>query len=1315
MKRAWQISAGIVLAAILAVGGLVLYAFQHGHLDNWARNLIVSRIEQATGAKVQLGGFYLRVWGLRVELRDFTLHGSEAPGRPPLFHADSVQVGARLVSLFSRKIVLTDVLLEHPQISVNINRFGKSNVPTPAVRNAQNPPLQQLFNLQIGRLALQHGNIEFNNEKAPLAADVRDFHFAMYYIPLQSAAPAYAGDVAWKGMELTTPHYMPFHSDVSARFRLTEQAFSLDDLDWKLPNSDLEVRADLPSFARPLWNVHFRGSLSFEDLRTLLRKPSVPSGLVDFTGAGQYEDGKWSAKGHYRASQIAMRYQWFHAGGIETWGDFEAQPSRIVVPQFDSRALGGSLSGRLEMDLSTLAFRVQSRMQGASLDAALNAVNNPHLPVSTFHWNGLLNVDSVTTWIADFKHFRTIGTSQWSPPPHLLPRQIPASAKIGFDYEMDREHVSLSNSTISTPTTQIGFKGIIGAADTALDLQFNTKDLTPWDEFINTLRGPDATPETISGQAMWNGRLLGAIVSPIFSGQAHVLDGHYGRLSWDEVEGDMEYSADDLKLMHMKARHGRSAIATLDLTLQFDGEWGFLPTSPWSLDAVTYRASISELQDFFALNYPLKGILSGDIRASGTRAATVYQANFTIDDGEAHGFPFDRMSGQFGMQDDEIRISHAELRKGTGRMTGDVLYHPNEKDTVFHIAAADIPLENIQRLQTPALPIAGRLTLDIKGQGPIAAPVGQGTLQVTSLKLGAEQQGDFLGRIRSDGGVVNLDIDSVLTKGKLDGHVALTLNDALAVSGEVDIAKFDLDPLIIAALHLDQLTGHSSFDGKFRLSGSLRQPDTLEADADLSSASFDYEHVKLENVSPVRLSYRRNEVHIDQGEFRGAETDMRVSGSVRFDNDRPLNIGLAGSVNLQLVAGFVPNLQSTGQAQMDVSIDGTFDRPRISGRATFADVSAHYGEFPTGLSHINGQILFTRNRLLFDNVKAEAGGGQVTLGGSLTFGDLPVQYQVNVNAPKVIIRYPEGVSWQAGGKLVLAGTREGGLISGNVQLERLLLNQGIDLSTIFGSTEETVLSGGPGASSQYLRNLQFDVTGNTTANTQLQWPSAHVEIDGDIRLRGTWDRPLLLGHVHLISGEMAFRGNSYRLTRGDVDFSNPFRIDPILNVEATANISQYQVTVDFTGAASRLTLSYRSDPPLPDSDIVALLAIGQTGEESALRSSTSGSQNYGATALLSEAISSQLGGRIEHLFGITNFRVDPFLAGTTTEQNAAARVTIQKQVTRDLVVTYSTNASSDQYQVIQVEYTVRRDTSVIFLRDINDTYSFTVELRKHFK
>src|SRR5262249_6088025 len=146
----------------------------------------------------------------------------------------------------------------------------------------------------------------------------------------------------------------------------------------------------------------------------------------------------------------------------------------------------------------------------------------------------------------------------------------------------------------------------------------------------------------------------------------------------------------------------------------------------------------------------------------------------------------------------------------------------------------------------------------------------------------------------------------------------------------------------------------------------------------------------------------------------------------------------------------------------------------------------------------------------------------------------------------------------------------------------------------------------------------------------------------NLRVRGTAENPILLGHVHVVSGELNFHGGKYRVARGDLNFANPFRIDPVINVEATTTVQQYEITLNFSGQASKMNLSYRSDPPLPANDIVTLLTMGQPGQESVLRTggiSQASGGFTGASALLSEAVSSQLGGRVERLFGLTHFRV----------------------------------------------------------------------------
>jgi translocation and assembly module TamB len=242
------------------------------------------------------------------------------------------------------------------------------------------------------------------------------------------------------------------------------------------------------------------------------------------------------------------------------------------------------------------------------------------------------------------------------------------------------------------------------------------------------------------------------------------------------------------------------------------------------------------------------------------------------------------------------------------------------------------------------------------------------------------------------------------------------------------------------------------------------------------------------------------------------------------------------------------------------------------------------------------------------------------------------------------------------------------------------------------------------------------VEASSSPDARMEWPGAHLEAEANLRVRGTAEHPILLGHIHVISGDLYFRDNHYKVTRGDLNFANPFRLDPVINVEATTNIQQYEITLNFSGQASKMSLSYRSDPPLPGNDIITLLALGQTNSEVAMRTATATqSGTSGASALLSEAISSQLGGRVERLFGITRFRVDPGLAGVGTSgsgQNAAARVTVEQQVSQNLNVTYVSNVSSTQQQVIQVEYNVTRTISVVALRDQNGTFGVDIKFKK---
>ena len=77
-------------------------------------------------------------------------------------------------------------------------------------------------------------------------------------------------------------------------------------------------------------------------------------------------------------------------------------------------------------------------------------------------------------------------------------------------------------------------------------------------------------------------------------------------------------------------------------------------------------------------------------------------------------------------------------------------------------------------------------------------------------------------------------------------------------------------------------------------------------------------------------------------------------------------------------------------------------------------------------------------------------------------------------------------------------------------------------------------------------------------------------------------------------------GTKYHLERGDVTFTNPVRIDPVLDVEATTRVRDYDITIGLHGTLERLNTTYRSDPPLSSDDIISLLAFGSTQTENAM-------------------------------------------------------------------------------------------------------------------
>jgi len=248
-----------------------------------------------------------------------------------------------------------------------------------------------------------------------------------------------------------------------------------------------------------------------------------------------------------------------------------------------------------------------------------------------------------------------------------------------------------------------------------------------------------------------------------------------------------------------------------------------------------------------------------------------------------------------------------------------------------------------------------------------------------------------------------------------------------------------------------------------------------------------------------------------------------------------------------------------------------------------------------------------------------------------------------------------------------------------------------------------------------LNNLRLDVHVTTTPELDVQTAIARIAGDADLRLRGTAAKPVVLGRVDIARGDVNFSGTRYHLERGDVTFSNPVRIEPVLDLEASARVRDYDITLGFHGQIDKLNATYSSEPPLPTADIIALLAMGRTREESAvLQQQDTTYTRTASNAILNEALNSANNNRLEKIFGVSRVKIDPEAGGA--ENNPSwTRVTIEQQISNTLTLTYITNVSQAQQQIIQAEYYLTRNISLIALRDQNGVVSFDISIRRRKK
>jgi translocation and assembly module TamB len=316
-----------------------------------------------------------------------------------------------------------------------------------------------------------------------------------------------------------------------------------------------------------------------------------------------------------------------------------------------------------------------------------------------------------------------------------------------------------------------------------------------------------------------------------------------------------------------------------------------------------------------------------------------------------------------------------------------------------------------------------------------------------------------------------------------------------------------------------------------------------------------------------------------------------------------------------------------------------------------------------------------------------------------------LQFDLALSGRGIRLLFPDNVRTGADLRLTLTGSTESALLAGTVNIDQLSFTPDFDLMETMGNLSSDTE---PPPSQGLTNNLELQVAVHSTSGINLVNRQLSLQGAANLNVRGTAAQPVVLGRINLTGGDLIFRGNRYKLQGGTVDFVNPSRTEPSLNVAVTTTIQQYNVAMRFEGPVDHLRTSYTSDPALPPSDIISLLAFGKTNEASAANPNPPGA--LGAESLLASGISGQLTNRVEKIAGISHLSIDPTLGGNQTRPGAT--VTIQQRVTSKIFVTFSTDVTSTQSQTVQLEYQHSPRVSFSGTRDQNGGFAVDARFKK---
>jgi len=331
----------------------------------------------------------------------------------------------------------------------------------------------------------------------------------------------------------------------------------------------------------------------------------------------------------------------------------------------------------------------------------------------------------------------------------------------------------------------------------------------------------------------------------------------------------------------------------------------------------------------------------------------------------------------------------------------------------------------------------------------------------------------------------------------------------------------------------------------------------------------------------------------------------KITEQGKLPDDTPMNAKLRlprSSVNF--LRQFIPAVEELdGDAALDVNVRGTVGKPVLTGTGDMTINVARMTD-PTlpAVQNFKGRLNFANDALTIEQCRGELSGGHFTVTGGVTFPTLRnADLNLQLKADSALVARNDTLTARADADIKVVGPLTSANVTGTIAFTNSQFLKNLDLMPIGlpGRPAPQPPSSRPQFSIPQppLRDWKFDVAIKTKDPFLIRGNLANGHAMIDLHLTGTGLHPGLEGDVRLDNVDATLPFSRLEISSGFLYFDPSDPLNPKIDMHGRSVIRDYTVNVYIYGTSLAPEAIFTSEPPLPQEEIISLLATGTTREE----------------------------------------------------------------------------------------------------------------------